>query len=143
MKEINYNTAELLNALSFAYETEGNWEPCAYINGMKLTKAQLTELLSVLDTQASTDRETAGVYQGYNIHYAIDDDNDVTVLDGALFDRNSFNAYMTAKGWSIRELAKRSELSYPTVYNAMTGKAYPSANATKAMAIALGIANEN
>lgn len=140
-KEINgrQEVKALLSTLMDEYSTESNFEPKAHINGCTLSKAQLTAILAQLDEQATSDYGEKGLYTTNDITLAIDDDRDVYVTDGKRLDGETIKVWMDAYGVNMSELARRTGLTYQTVYNAVTGKSRINEETTEKIANALKI----
>ena len=140
-KEIN-NRKDVSGALFLLmenYSTESNFEPKAHINGCTLSKAQLTAILAQLDEQATTDYSAKGLYTTNEITLAIDDDRDVYVTDGKRLDGETIKVWMDAYDVNMSELARRTGLTYQTVYNAVTGKSRINEETAEKIANALKI----
>ena len=121
------------------YATESSFEPKAHINGCTLSKAQLTAILAQLDEQATTDYSAKGLYTTNDITLAIDDDRDVYVTDGKRLDGETIKVWMDAYDVNMSELARRTGLTYQTVYNAVNGKSRINEETTEKIAKALKI----
>lgn len=103
------------------YATEQPYEPKAYINGVKLTKSQLVNILSVLDQQAS-DYEDPCLITMNDITVCIDSSRDVYVNDGKYLDKDTINAWMEGYHINMADLSRKTGISYQTINNIVKGR---------------------
>lgn len=103
------------------YATEQSYEPKAYINGVKLTKSQLVNILSVLDQQAS-DYEDPCLITMNDITVCIDSSRDVYVNDGKYLDKDTINAWMEGYHINMADLSRKTGISYQTINNIVKGR---------------------
>lgn len=120
------------------YATEQSYEPKAYINGVKLTKSQLVNILSVLDQQAS-DYEDPCLITMNDITVCIDSSRDVYVNDGKYLDKDTINAWMEGYHINMADLSRKTGISYQSIHSICKGLSKPTDETRKKIVDALGI----
>ena len=119
------NINQTLNELQDYYNDHAkSYQPVAYINGMKFTKLQLVELLSILDLQSTTDRETSANIQQNDLFYSVDDQGDVYLANKYLLKTHgdTLRAFTEGKGMNPRQFSKVVDMTPASVYNLFSSK---------------------
>ena len=110
--------------LDYYVDNEKSYQPVAYINGMKFTKLQLVELLSILDRQSTTDRDISSNIQQDDLYYSVDDHGDVYLANKYIMKSHgdTLRAFTEGKGMNPRQLSKTVDMTPSSVYNLLSDK---------------------